>query len=82
MGLMDQLKQRKQQLPQANQPAGAPAFLRQLIGNQDPQALIDQLIKQGATCNFPNGKTISVADLVNMSANKTVGQLLEELSIH
>lgn len=82
MGLMDQLKQHKQQPLQANQSAGASALLRQLIGDQDPKTLIDQLIEQGAKCSFPNGKTISVADLVSMSANKTVGQLLDELGIH
>lgn len=83
MGLMEQLKQRNPQQSQANQSAGgALPLLQQLIGNQDPQALITQLANQGATCTFPNGKTISVADLVNMSAGKTVGQLLGELGIN
>ena len=82
MGFLNQFKQQPQQQPQqqANPLPNILETARQLVGN-DPRAALQQMANSGMTCNLPNGRVMSVSDLMKMAEGKTAQQLLDQLGI-
>lgn len=76
MGFMDRFKQPQQ----SSQPIGMLSAAQKIVGN-DPRAALKVMADSGMTCNLPNGKTMSVNDLLSMAEGKTAQQLLDQLGI-
>lgn len=79
MGFMDQFKQQPQQTQQ-QQPDLSSLLqqAKQMVGN-DPRAALAKMQDNGAVVNLPNGKSMSVGELVKMAEGKTALQFLTEL---
>ncbi len=78
MGFLNQFKQQPQQ--QANPLPSVLETARQLAGN-DPRAALQRMASSGMTCNLPDGRVMSVSDLMKMAEGKTAQQLLDQLGI-
>ena len=75
MGFMDRLRQCN---PQQSQPMDLLQQAKQIVGN-DPHAAIAKMQDNGSMVTLPNGKVVSVSNLVKMAEGKTAAQFLTEL---
>lgn len=63
---------------QAGDLASAVGMVRQLAGG-NPQGVIDQMIRSGATCTLPNGSVVTVAQLADMARGRSPEQMFSML---
>lgn len=74
MGLMDHFKQPQNKLDDI---VGA----AQRIAGNDPRAALQRMADQGMTCNLPDGRVMSIKDLLAMAEGKTAQQFLSQLGL-
>ena len=77
MGFMSQFKQ---QQPQRSSLSDLISTAKQIVGN-DPNAALQHMIDNGMTCNLPDGRVMSVAQLASMANGKTPQQFLQQLGM-
>jgi hypothetical protein len=51
------------------------------IGGDNPLAAVQKMADSGITCNLPNGRTVSVKDMLEMSQGKSLQQFLSDLGL-
>lgn len=76
MGFMDQFNQTAQQANFSNLMSQA----RQIAGS-NPLAAVQQMANNGVTCNLPNGRVVSVKEMVAMAQGKSAQQFLQDLGL-
>ena len=80
MGFMDQFRQTQPQQIQQPDIIGLANRARQ-IGGSDPLAAVKQMADSGVTCNLPNGRMMSVKDMLSLAQGKTTRQFLMDLGL-
>ena len=78
MAFMDQFNPQPQQ--SGNRLSEILSLAKGIAGN-DPRAALQRMSAMGITCNLPDGRTMSVSDLMGMAEGKTPQQLLASLGI-
>lgn len=76
MGFMSQFNSSRQD----NRLSQLMGMARNLAGN-DPKATLQTMANNGITCNLPDGRTMSISELLTMAEGKTPQQLLEQLGL-
>lgn len=78
MAFMDQFNQQPQQ---SGSKLSEVLNLAKGIAGNDPRAALQRMSEMGVTCNLPDGRTMSVSELMSMAEGKTPQQLLASLGI-
>ena len=78
MAFMDQFRQHPQQ--SGSRLSEILGLAKGIAGN-DPRAALQRMSAMGITCNLPDGRTMSISDLMGMAEGKTPQQFIDALGI-